>query len=117
MDIQMGGGMGLPTVRFPAYRLQNSRCWRNDLRIQCTACHDPHKPLVREASAYDDKCLACHATAGATQASAGKPGKACPTATKDCATCHMPKYDFPDVHHKFTDHDIRVVREGAPIPE
>jgi len=115
MDIQMGGGLGLPTVRFPAYRLLNSRCWMNDRRIQCTACHDPHEPLVHETSAYDEKCLACHVVAGAAPSSE-KPGKACSTATKDCAGCHMPKYDFPDVHHKFTDHHIRVVRAGAPIP-
>ena len=45
MDIQIFGTLGLPSIRFPAYRLQNSRCWRNDSRIQCTACHDPHQPL------------------------------------------------------------------------
>jgi hypothetical protein len=116
MDIQLDGGLGLPTVRFPAYRLQNSRCWRNDSRIQCTACHDPHQPIVHEVSSYDQKCLACHVTAAQSKSAADRPGHACPVNAKDCAGCHMPKYDFPDVHHKFTDHDIRVVRAGAPFP-
>jgi hypothetical protein len=115
MDILMAGNSGLPTVRFPAYRLQNSRCWRDDARIQCTACHDPHMPLVHEASSYDQKCLACHATA-ASKADAQRFAPACPVNTKDCTSCHMPKYEFPDVHHKFTDHDIRVVKPGAPLP-
>lgn len=117
MDIQIFGTLGLPSVRFPAYRLQNSRCWRNDSRIQCTACHDPHQPLVHDASFYDQKCLACHSVNGQPKPTADRPGPACPVSTKDCTSCHMPKYDFPDVHHKFTDHDIRIVRAGAPVPE
>jgi hypothetical protein len=28
----------------------------------------------------------------------------------------MPKYEFPDVHHKFTDHQIRVVKAGEHVP-
>jgi hypothetical protein len=116
MDILMAGNFGPPTVRFPAYRLQNSRCWRDDARIQCTACHDPHKPLVHESEYYDQKCRACHASAAVSKADAQHPGPACPVAAKDCVTCHMPKYEFPDVHHNFTDHHIRVVRKGSPFP-
>lgn len=115
MDVQMAGAFGLPSVRFPAYRLQNSRCWRDDARIQCTACHDPHKPLVRESAAYDQRCLACHVL-GVGKPDAAHPGPACSVATKDCVSCHMPKYEFPDVHHKFTDHDIRVVKPAETIP-
>ena len=116
MDVQMAGNFGLATVRFPAYRLQNSACWRDDARIQCTGCHDPHKPLLRETAAYDPRCLACHVSGNGAQPDGTHPGKACPVATKDCASCHMPKYEFPDVHHKFTDHQIRVVRKGETIP-
>jgi hypothetical protein len=29
----------------------------------------------------------------------------------------MPKYELADFHYKFTDHDIRVVRQDAPFPE
>lgn len=117
MDIQLGGALGLPSVRFPAYRLQNSRCWRNDARIQCTACHDPHQPLEHEASFYDRKCLACHVPDVHIQPTAEQPGHACPVSDKDCTSCHMPKYELPGMHHEFTEHDIRVVRAGAPIPE
>ena len=116
IDVQLGGSIGLPSVRFPAYRLQNSACWSNDTRIQCTGCHDPHKSLLHDAASYDARCLACHASSVAAKTDAEHPGRACPTGTKDCARCHMPKYEFPDVHHKFTDHQIRVVKPGEHIP-
>ena len=44
-------------------------------------------------------------------------GPACKVSTKDCASCHMPKYELADFHYEFTDHDIRVVRPGVPYPE
>ncbi len=116
VDAQLGGTMGQPSVRFPAYRLQNSACWSNDKRIQCTACHDPHQPLLRDSAAYDQRCLACHQSSAGTKPDATHPGPACPAGSKDCAGCHMPKYDFPDVHHKFTDHQIRVVKPGEHVP-
>ena len=28
----------------------------------------------------------------------------------------MPKYDVPEMHAKFTDHFIRIVRPGEPYP-
>jgi hypothetical protein len=28
----------------------------------------------------------------------------------------MPKYQVPQMHGKFTDHDIRIVRPGDPYP-
>jgi hypothetical protein len=42
---------------------------------------------------------------------------ACPVARKNCITCHMPKYELPGAHYKFTDHYIRVVRRGQPYPD
>ena len=116
MDVQMSGIPGMPSVRFPAYRLQNSRCWSNDARITCTACHDPHRPLVHDSSSYDRKCLACHLQSAKAMVNADHPGHACPVAQNNCTNCHMPKYEFPDVHHKFTDHEIRIVRQGPPFP-
>jgi hypothetical protein len=115
LDVLTEGSSGLASVRFPAYRLQNSKCWRDDARIQCTACHDPHQPLSRDVASYDSRCLACHASRG-TKQDAAHVGRACPTAGKDCVSCHMPKYEFPEVHHKFTDHQIRVVRAGEVMP-
>jgi len=32
-------------------------------------------------------------------------------ATSNCVSCHMPKYELPQTHASFTDHDIRVVRD------
>ena len=117
VDAQMGDVMGAATVRFPAYRLQNSQCWaKGDARITCVGCHDPHQPLARDAAHYDQKCLGCHLATPTAVAGKDHPGKACPQADHNCASCHMPKVEFPDVHHKFTDHDIRIVRAGEPPP-
>jgi hypothetical protein len=109
--------MGISSVRLQPYRLERSLCWggRGDARITCIACHDPHKPLVRDSSSYDAACLKCHAQSGHPQIANMAP--ACPTGTKDCASCHMPKYDIPWVHATYTDHFIRIVREGSSFRE
>jgi len=101
---------GLVSLRFQPYRLEKSRCWKEngDARITCVACHDPHRPLVRELKDYDSKCLACHSLK--PEAHGVKlPQTACKVATENCASCHMPKYEVPGTHAKFTDHYIRVV--------
>lgn len=106
-------------VRFPPYRIEKSLCWgvRGDQRLVCFSCHDPHKPLVQEASFYDQRCLSCHSSQN-TQSSirSGMAPRTCPKATRNCTTCHMPKYDVPEMHAKFTDHYIRIVRPGEPYP-
>jgi cytochrome c554/c'-like protein len=111
-DIALDGVKGIPALRSQPYRLQSSRCWTasaGDARLTCIACHDPHRPLVTGARAYDNRCLGCHLSAGAPPTSERR-GPACPVRTSDCATCHMPKYDVPDMHHEFTDHLIRVTQ-------
>jgi hypothetical protein len=119
-DVTQDGLIGAGTLRFPAYRLEKSRCWGNgDSRVTCVACHDPHQPLVKDSAAYDQRCLSCHVSS-AGQSKSDHPGGLCPVAQKDCVSCHMPKYETPDMHTKFTDHMIRVVRkEGGKdvIPE
>jgi hypothetical protein len=118
VDVQLDEAAGAATVRFPAYRLENSLCWaKGDARIACVGCHDPHQPLARSAAYYDQKCLSCHLSATTAVASKDHPGKACPKADHGCASCHMPKQDFADTHHAFTDHDIRIVRPGEPVPD
>lgn len=113
-DVMESDMQGVATVRFQPYRLELSRCWgTGDARITCLACHDPHRPLVHDLGSYDSRCLRCHAASGA-RASAGHPGAACPRGTKDCVTCHMPKYEVPGTHAKFTDHYIRIVRKEMP---
>jgi len=110
-EISLQGLVGVANVRFQPYRLAGSRCYDpEDARISCLACHDPHREVSARAEDYDAKCQACH--------SDGKPGaKPCPTAaSKECATCHMPKIALPGAHHKFSDHRIRIVRANEKYP-
>jgi len=103
-DVYEMGATGVATVRFQPYRLENSRCWGDgDARITCISCHDPHLPLVHDADAYDEKCLACHLEAPAKKTSRSHPGKACLVGKKDCVTCHMPRVNLPNMHAPFTD--------------
>lgn len=116
-DVYEMGATGITNVRFQPYRLENSRCWGNgDPRLTCIACHDPHQPLVDDAAAYDEKCLACHVVTPAKNATRDRPGKACPVGRKDCVTCHMPRVFVPSMHAPFTDHRIRIARPGTPYP-
>jgi hypothetical protein len=116
-DVSELGDPGVTVVRFSAYRLEQSRCWgKGDQRLVCAACHNPHKPLATEASAYDEKCLACHVQSAAMTRSADHPGPACPVKTSNCTSCHMPKYLVPQMHSPFTDHRIRVVRNPGVVP-
>jgi Cytochrome c554 and c-prime len=115
-QVQRSGLLDVNNVRFEPYRLEKSACWNTmDTRINCLACHDPHKPLVEVAGFYDAKCQACHLEKG-TPKRTGQPGPACPVGTHNCITCHMPRYELPGSHHEFVDHDIRIVRAGAPYP-
>ena len=147
LDVRLMGAAGAQTVRFPAYRLEKSRCWgaAGDARLTCTACHDPHAPLQKADTGYDHACLQCHGgrpaqtaqtsqTAQAAQAAQAKltaaslqvggsahtapaAGARCPVATSKCVSCHMPKVDLPEMHYAFTDHNIRIVRKGAGFPD
>ncbi|MFN0112756.1 MAG: cytochrome c3 family protein [Blastocatellia bacterium] len=118
--IEMPNRAGINNVRFQPYRIFHSKCYSADRRIGCTACHDPHGNLESSASFYDAKCLACHQSktemAKTEKATADRNARACPTGKAKCTDCHMPKIDLPGAHFKFTDHRIRIVREGAPYP-
>ncbi len=105
-QIALDGPRDIRNVRFQPYRLTNSKCYDSaDTRISCAACHDPHREVETKPVAYDAKCLACHSTA-----------KLCKVATNNCSSCHMPKLELPGAHHKFTDHNIRIVRDHEPYP-
>jgi hypothetical protein len=107
--IAVEGPHNITNVRFQPYRLANSRCYdSNDERIKCTTCHEPHSDLKRATVAYDAKCHACHAQDGK--------GKLCAVGKEGCAGCHMPKIRLKEAHRDFTDHWIRVVRQGQPYP-
>ena len=106
-------------VRFQPYRLANSKCFSGtDPRISCIACHDPHQELVTDTAAYDVKCLACHATKNTSTATDTKTkAKACPVATNNCASCHMPQVKLPNGLVTFHDHEIRIVKPGMHYPD
>jgi hypothetical protein len=117
-DVKLTRITGLSNVRAQPYRLMSSKCWgTGDPRITCTACHDPHIPLVQDASFYDEKCLSCHLTAPGLKPTKDHPGNVCSVGTKNCTTCHMPKIEVPDMHHTFADHRIRIVRPSEPLPD
>jgi hypothetical protein len=107
-DVTLGGTKGIAALRSQPFRLQSSRCWgEGDARLTCVACHDPHRPLAREAGGYDARCVACHAAGQKT--AKGRPARTCPVGTERCASCHMPKYEVPEMRFQFTDHLIRIV--------
>ena len=106
--------LGINNVRFQPYRIFQSKCYSDDRKISCTACHNPHESLREEAAYYDKRCLECHSLRDKT-AKAGE-GKSCPVADKDCTSCHMPKIEIKAAHFKFTDHNIRVVKLGEEYP-
>lgn len=104
---------GVNNVRFQPYRLTNSKCFLSgDPKIACTACHDPHSALEKDAKFYDAKCTACH-DGQKTVAHA----KTCPVGKEACVSCHMPRYEVPGSNHAFADHWIRVARRGEAYPD
>lgn len=114
VDVSLSGASGILTLRFPAYRLQRSRCWgqNGDARLTCIACHDTHKPRVTDAAFYDKGCLSCHAVQSSSKKhKTANKRTACPVSDHTCVECHMPKYFIPEMHTSFTDHKIAVHRK------
>lgn len=118
-DVALLGVVGIVTLRFPAYRLERSPCWgkEGDARLTCTACHDPHTNLVHQPTAYDDKCLQCHAGRDTSKAGTRNHPPACRVGRSGCVECHMPKHEIPNMHATFTDHRIGIYAPGAPFSE
>jgi hypothetical protein len=112
----MPGQGGTNNLRYQPYRIFNSKGHNNDARISCVACHDPHDKLGVNAAAYDSKCFACHLTTRSEAKTSARSAPACPVSKQQCTTCHMPKIELPGAHGKFTDHWIRIVRQGDPTP-
>ncbi|MDT7777665.1 MAG: hypothetical protein QOC99_177 [Acidobacteriota bacterium] len=116
--MSLDGQGGTSNIRFQPYRIFNSRAHLiNDRRLSCVACHDPHKQLERDAAFYDSKCLACHLSSAKEVKTRLRSASACPVSTKQCTACHMPKVELPSMHYKFTDHWIRIVKAGEPVPK
>ena len=117
-DVKLSGAKGTATARSAPYRLVTSKCWgQGDARLVCTACHDPHKEVIAVDPAYDRACLRCHIHSAGMKTTASHPGAACPKATSNCTNCHMEKVYVPEMHGRFTDHRIRIVKPGEPFPE
>lgn len=113
-QVQLMKVQGVLNVRFQPYRIFGSKCYDfDDKRISCTACHNPHEAMNQPLTYYDAKCVACHSTTAASvkMYAPCKTGKA-----TNCVSCHMPQYELPGSHHKFTDHQIRIVRAGETYP-
>jgi len=113
--------MEINNVRFQPYRIFHSKCYSDDRRISCTACHDPHTPLKQDAAYYDAKCFACHASKASSAGSIASDKtqtliRGCRVGTKDCTSCHMPKLGPPAAHFKFTDHYIRIAKPKEAYP-
>jgi cytochrome c554/c'-like protein len=114
-------GMEINNVRFQPYRIFHSKCYSDDRRISCTACHDPHVPLKQDAAHYDAKCMACHASKQSPSMGKSSPATqqmipGCKVSTRDCTSCHMPKIGPPAAHFKFTDHYIRIAKPREAYP-
>jgi hypothetical protein len=118
-DVKLSGVKGVSNVKSQPFRLEGSKCWGKggDARLTCVACHDPHQQLQTEATAYDGNCLSCHRTTVHEKKTVEHPGPGCPVSTKNCASCHMPKVNVPEMHYNFTDHRIRIARANDPYPE
>lgn len=114
--VQPGLTSGVNGVRFQPYRIFKSKCYSIDQRIGCTSCHDPHAAMPKGTAAYDVNCLSCHQTEPSAKSVEGM-APACRVGKNDCSSCHMQKIELPGAHFKFTDHYIRIVREGEPFPK
>jgi hypothetical protein len=116
---------GINSVRFQPYRLFTSRGHDPfDERLSCTACHNPHQDPKHDEAFYDAKCMACHRSQASLKSEAlakseaedGRDAKPCPVRQNSCVSCHMPRVEIPGSHTQFTDHRIRISREGEPFP-
>lgn len=121
-QVALMGLRGINNVRFQPYRLTNSKCYDSeDKRISCAACHNPHEDRKREPAFYDAKCTACHtakpkALAATADAASKRLPPVCKVGKAKCSSCHMPKLEIPGSHFKFSDHHIRIVKQGAEYP-
>lgn len=117
-DVILARVDGIRNVRFQPYRLEKSQCWlKSNGGITCLACHNPHQTRMRDSASYDDVCLSCHRPNNGRGPRRVRTAKLCPVGKSQCVSCHMPKYAMPGMHYEFTDHYIRIVRQGEAYPD
>lgn len=86
----------------PTY-LAQSACFRKG-SLSCITCHDPHRPLVQGASAYNATCSACHPRVSHKTV----------VGARACVECHMPSVSVT-AQLTFTNHWIGVYAKGASL--
>jgi hypothetical protein len=106
-------------ARFQPVGLSQSKCFKGSgVSFTCVSCHDPHARSTSDPAGYEKVCLSCHGPPG--HGAAGMHSRdtpevtatACPVSpARGCLPCHMPKVDSGQ-HVLFTDHWIRVQRQG-----
>ncbi len=74
-------------------------------RLDCTSCHDPHRPARRDWQFHTTVCLSCH-----DQAHLKAVDCTVASRTENCLTCHMPRVSSGE-HLEFTDHWIRIPQQ------
>jgi predicted CXXCH cytochrome family protein len=104
-----------------------SKCFqssRDDAKLGCTSCHDPHVSVApeRRVAYFRDRCLRCHeAHAAATSCALPAEERQRQSPSDSCVDCHMPRYTLTDVAHSAaTDHRIprRPMKPDMPeLPE
>lgn len=94
-------------TRYQPKYLSHSVCFRkSNGALSCLTCHDPHSPLRRTASEYDNRCSKCHQNARHRSDIAGH----------SCVDCHMPQV-AASRQLSFTNHWIGIYAKGSsPIP-
>jgi tetratricopeptide (TPR) repeat protein len=108
-------------IRFYAATLPYSRCLtESGGRLDCVACHDPHRNLETDPVYYESRCVACHGGAKAAttlRLEAVAAAKCSAKHESECVKCHMPKIENIMPFMKFTDHHIRIHRPATTVAE
>ena len=84
----------------PPYLIR-SACFLRTGSLSCVTCHEPHEPINKTASSYNQKCGVCHRQT--PQACGG-----------NCVDCHMPRVS-PQPPLRFTNHWIGVYRSANKL--
>jgi tetratricopeptide (TPR) repeat protein len=127
-DLPMSPGAA-ESVRFQGTTFTWSRCYTESRNtLDCVTCHNPHHDVETAPGSYEARCLDCHSADDPTtrrpdgtptptrpRRSQHRSAAPCPVQPdKGCIACHMPRVQIPMAHTGFTDHFIRVHRDGGP---
>ena len=105
-----------------ADRMQQSACFIETAArggaMDCTTCHDPHQGFrALGPEFFNATCRDCHSADALAVLEPPSARAVHAAADANCIDCHMPKVAVEEAPHaSFTDHKIRVVRDGEPAP-